>query len=124
MSRNRIILAVIAAAMATSANAAHLSDIQGGVFVNNQPVSASAEVAQGDQIKVVKGSAVLVYSNGAAISITSGQTIVVLANPPEQVSMWDGGGLPGPYVYGGALVVAGGAGLAIALSQASKPASP
>ena len=76
------------------------------------------------EIKVVKGSAVLVYSNGAAISITSGQTIVVLANPPEQVSMWDGGGLPGPYVYGGALVVAGGAALAITLSQASKPASP
>ncbi len=123
MSRNRIILAVIAAAMATSANAAHLSDIQGAVLVNNQPVSASAEVAQGDRIKVVNGSAVLVYSNGAAISITSGQTIVVLANPPEQVSMKDGD-LPSPYIYGGALVVAGGAGLAIALSQASKPASP
>jgi hypothetical protein len=110
--------------MATSANAAHLSDIQGAVLVNNQPVSASAEVAQGDRIKVVNGSAVLVYSSGAAISITSGQTIVVLANPPEQVSMKDGGNLPSPYIYGGALVVAGGAGLAIALSQAGKPASP
>ena len=123
MSRNQIILAVIAAAMATNANAAHLSDIQGAVLVNNQPVSASAEVAQGDRIKVVNGSAVLVYSNGAAISITSGQTIVVLANPPEQVSMKDGD-LPSPYIYGGALVVAGGAGLAIALSQTGKPASP
>ncbi len=123
MSRNQIILAVIAAAMATSANAAHLSEIQGAVLVNNQPVSASAEVAQGDRIKVVNGSAVLVYSNGAAISITSGQTIVVLANPPEQVSMKDGD-LPSPYIYGGALVVAGGAGLAIALSQTGKPASP
>ncbi len=123
MSRNQIILAVIAAAMATSANAAHLSEIQGAVLVNNQPVSASAEVAQGDRIKVVNGSAVLVYSNGAAISITSGQTIAVLANPPEQVSMKDGD-LPSPYIYGGALVVAGGAGLAIALSQTGKPASP
>ncbi len=123
MSRNQIIIAVIAAAMATNANAAHLSDIQGAVLVNNQPVSASAEVAQGDRIKVVNGSAVLVYSNGAAISITSGQTIVVLANPPEQVSMKDGD-LPSPYIYGGALVVAGGAGLAIALSQTGKPASP
>lgn len=119
-----IILAVFTATMTVSASAAHLSDVQGAVFVNNQPVSASVEVVQGDRIKAVKGSATLVYSNGTAVPVTPGETVVVLASAPEPVSMNDGDLLPPPNNNEAALAVAGGVGLVVALSVATRPVSP
>jgi hypothetical protein len=119
-----IILGGIAVAMATSASAAYLSDIEGAVLVNNQPVSASLELAQGDRVKVVKGSANLVYSNGATVRIAAGQTLVVLANPLEQLSMNDGGLEPLNDNMAGLALAAGGAGLAVVLSRTNQPASP
>ncbi len=106
MHMKRIILAVIGAMMATSASAAHLGDVQGAVLVNNQPVYASVDVAQGDRIKVVKGSATLVYSNGAAVPIASGQTLVVLAKAPEPMPANDGGLLPADG-HEGEMIIAG-----------------
>jgi hypothetical protein len=128
MSRKWIILAfltaaVSAAAMPLSANATHLSDVKGAVLVNNQPISASVEVVQGDRVKVVKGSATLVYSNGAAVPISSGQTLVVLASPPDHMSMKDSGWQPQDS-HEGEWVVGGAVGLAVVLSQLPKPASP
>ena len=125
MSRKWIILAVLA--IATSARAAHLSDIQGGVLVNNLPVSQSIEVFQGDRIKALDGSATLVYCNGSAIAITPGQTIAVLACPSETAPVpVTSSAFTMPGVQGSALLLAGGlgVGLAIALSESGPSTSP
>jgi hypothetical protein len=124
MSRKSLILAVIATAMATGANAAHLSDVEGAVFVNNKPIDASIEVIQGDRIKTLKGTATLVYANGAAVRIKPGHTLVVLENPPEEVSMKDGIVPPPGTGAEAALVVAGGVALTVGLTELGRPVSP
>jgi hypothetical protein len=124
MSRMSLVLAIIASAMASGANAAHLSDVEGAVFVNNQPVKASIEVVQGDRIKTLKGSATLVYADGAAVQIKPGHTLVVLDRGPEYISMKDGM-LPPPSTEAeAALVVAGGVALTIGLVELTRPVSP
>ncbi|MGO9483936.1 MAG: hypothetical protein ACLPX9_05050 [Rhodomicrobium sp.] len=123
MFRKLIIPVLITAAMATSARAAFLTDIKGAVLVNGQPVAKTLQVAQGDRIKVVNGSASLVYSSGATVRVASGQTLAVLATPPKRELMTDESSQPQDG-YEGGLVVAGGVGLAIVLSQVGKPASP
>ncbi len=123
MFRKLIIPVLIAAAMATSAKAAFLTDIKGAVLVNGQAVTASLQVAQGDRIKVVDGSASLVYGNGATVPVASGQTLAVLATPPKREPMTDESLQP-QNGYEGGLVLAGGVGLAIVLSQVGQPASP
>ncbi len=110
--------------MASGANAAHLSDVEGAVFVNNKPINASIEVTQGDRIKTFKGSATLVYANGAAVQIKPGHTLVVLENPPEEVSMKDGIVPPPDTGAEAALVVAGGVALTIGLTELGRPVSP
>jgi hypothetical protein len=123
MSRKCVILALIASAIATSANAAHLSDVEGAVFVNNKPVNVSMELVQGDRVKVDKGAATLVYADGSALKIKPGHTLVVLERNVEQGSLKDVGYLP-PADPEAALVVAGGVGLAIGLTELSRPTSP
>jgi hypothetical protein len=124
MSRKILVLAIIASAMASGANAAHLSDIEGAVFVNNKPIDASIEVTQGDRIKTLKGSATLVYSNGASVRIKPGHMLVVLENPPEQMSMKDGVLPPADSSAEAALVVAGGVALTLGLTELGRPVSP
>lgn len=130
MTQKLIIFSVIIAMMTANAQAAYLSDVQGAVLVNNQAVTTSVEVAPGDRVKVVSGSVNIVYSNGAIVPVAPGQTLVVLANPPGapapataadsgESNVWQ----PALYV-GGGLAVAAGVGLALELSQNSKPASP
>lgn len=132
MLRKGIMFAIAAAAFAaaaplaaTGAMAAFLMDIQGAVLVNDQPVSVGLEVAQGDRVKVVEGSAKLVYANGASVRIPPGQTMVVLSTPPEQASLKDEG-WQAPENHEREWVVAGSLGLALALSLTPKPkpASP
>ena len=131
--------------MAANAQAAYLSDVQGLVLVNNQPVAANTniEVVPGDRVKAVSGSVKVVYSNGAIVPVAAGDTLVVLANgpaptaspiptaSPSQVSGATGGYKDdsgySDYLYiGGGLAVAGGAGLGVALllQKQNKPASP
>jgi hypothetical protein len=125
MSRMSLILAVIVPAMVPSAHAAHLSDVEGAVFVNNQPVSANAEVAQGDRIRATKGSATLVYADGSTLRIRRGTTLVVherrhsLKDPAEETSL-----PPSDVDAEAALVVAGSVGLSVGLSQLTRPVSP
>ena len=127
---------------ATSASATHLSDLQGSVLVNNRAVAANIELAPGDRVRVVSGSVRIVYNNGVIINVAPGQTIVVLKKPPEDHV--EGAILPpasaetGVFALGGTAAsigmvaggaaVAGGAGLAVALSQKGttppKPLSP
>lgn len=123
MFRKLIIPVLVAAAMATSARAAFLTDIKGAVLVNGQRVATSFQVAQGDRIKVVNGSASLVYGNGATVPVASGQTLAVLATPPKREPITDESLQPQDG-YERELVLASGVGLAIVLSQAGKPASP
>jgi hypothetical protein len=124
MSRITLILAVVVSAMASGANAAHLSDVEGAVFVNNQPVKASIEVVQGDRIKTLKGSATLVYADGAAVQIKPGHTLVVLDREPEHMSMKDGMMPPPDTGAEAALVVAGGVALTVGLVELTRPVSP
>ncbi|MGO9485626.1 MAG: hypothetical protein ACLPX9_13715 [Rhodomicrobium sp.] len=132
MLRVRVFAFLLAALAATSARATHLSDVQGTVLVNNQAVGWNNEVVPGDRVKVVSGSAKIVYDNGASVTVAPGQTVLVLASPPAGPVEGSGSfGDQGPglfaaggtaaavgYIAGGA-AIAGGAGLAVALSSNS-----
>ena len=138
--RLSIPVAVITVMAATNACAAHLSDMQGAVFVNNRAVSANIEVSPGDRVKAVSGSAKIVYDNGTVVQVRTGQLVLVLAPPekaaPEPVSgsleRLEPGflGIGGSTLGAAGLVAAGavgGASLAIAQSGNSgkpKPLSP
>ncbi len=134
MLRTSISIAVIAALMASGAEAALLTNIQGAVMVNRgagfSPAGNVAEVAPGDRVRAGQGSADIVYENGCSVKVGPGQMAVVLAAAPNcQGGLKDGaaeetGVSTGTLVIGG-LVVAGGIGAGIALSQNNgKPASP
>ncbi len=131
MTRKLVSAAIIIAMAATNAHAAYLSDIQGAVLVNNQPVTSNVEVAPGDRVKAITGSVKVVYNNGTAVPVTAGETVVVLASDLSPSASYSESSkdsvIPDNsayYIVGGGLVVAGGVGLGIWLSQSSKPASP
>jgi len=126
MARKLVSAAVIMAMMATNAHAAYLSDIQGAVLVNNQPVTSNIEVTPGDRVKAVTGSVKVVYNNGTTVPVTVGETVVVLANNVSPSGTYRDVSEPdySTYYIVGGLVVAGGVGLGIALSQNNKPKSP
>jgi hypothetical protein len=131
MRRKSVSIAVAATLAAASAQAAQLTNVQGNVQVNNgggfKPVAGFAEVSPGDRIKVVNGSADIIYGNGCTVKIRQGQVVAVLWNAPGC-----GGGLKdGPAAEAGlstetavigGVAIAAGAGLAVALSN--DPASP
>jgi hypothetical protein len=78
-------------------------------------------VDPGDRIRVVEGSADIVYENGALVTVQPGQTAVVLANAPAATGMtFD---ISDTAFVAGGLLIGAGAGLAIALSK-NGPASP
>ena len=140
MFRVSILAAAVLAITAASASAAYLTDIQGAVLVNNHE-QAGKEVQPGDRVKAVTGTVKIVYNNGAIVNVSPGQTAVVLANAPERTCPPDGsprdskGYCPegGSYSLGTSATaglaigaaVAGGVGLAVALSNnSSQHASP
>jgi hypothetical protein len=138
MTRTIISTAVAFAMIATGASAAHLDGQQGTILINNRPVAADSELAPGDRISVMSGTARVVYDNGISQDIGEGQTAVVLANAPGSYPPGGRGGrAPGADPYdtednsSDALVIGGvvllGTGLAIALSHqhsAPNPLSP
>ena len=131
MAKRFITAAIIAAMAIGNAQAAYLSDIQGAVLVNNQPAKGDTQVSPGDRVKALTGSVKVVYNNGAVVPVTAGQTVVVLASnsnssaPPPPANTGNSGIFDdsNTLIIGG-LVVAGGIGLGIALSQNNSPASP
>jgi hypothetical protein len=129
-------VAVIAALLATSAEAAMLTNVEGAVSVNRgdgfRPTEGGS-VVSGDRIRTGMGSASVVYENGCSMRIGPNQTVAVLASPPACAGASivgapnNGGevataGVP-PILLGG-LVVGGAVGLAVALSNNSSPHSP
>ncbi len=133
MVRKSIVLAVIAALMASSAEAALVTNIQGAVSVNSgdgyRPAENATVVAPGDRVRTGDGSADITYENGCTVKIGPGQTAIVLYAAPvcdgglKDGAAADTGISTGTLLVGG-LVVGGAVAGAIALSQPSKPASP
>ncbi len=133
MLRNAISITVIMMLMAASAQAAHLANVTGTVLINRgdgfRPIAGGVEVSPGDRIRAGAGSADIVYDNGCAAPVGPGEVVVVLLTPPACKGARDGfsafaGPSPETLIIGG-LTIAGGAGLAVALSEGtSHPASP
>jgi hypothetical protein len=130
MVRKLISSVVIASLIATYAEAARLTNVQGSVIVNRgdgfQPAQGGAPVAPGDRVRVNEGSAEILYENGCAVRVGPGQMVAVLYTPPacKGTSTESASGLKdGPssssmtYVYiGGGILLAAGAGAGIALA--------
>ncbi len=131
MSRKSVPIAIGMTVFAWSAQAAMLTNVEGAVSINrgpgDQPGAAGVELNPGDRVKAGEGSADIVYANGCSTRVAPNHVMVVLAAPPSCA----GGGLKDGIVAGeepstlliGGLIVAGGAGAAIALAN-SHPASP
>ncbi len=134
MARKSISVAVIAALMASSAQAALLTNVQGTVTVNQGngyiPAASGSVVAPGDRVRVGEGSAGIVYENGCAQTVGPGQTVLVLYAAPDcNGGLKDGAavetGVPTETLVIGGLVVGGAVAAAVVLTQGtSKPASP
>lgn len=134
--RRAISVALISGIMLSTAQAAHLADVQGTVLVDYglgfHAVAGNAALGPGDRVRAEHGSAVIVYDGCNAVPVAPGQTVAVVWNPPCSkmgFSEHSGTGfseLPAStYVLGG-VAIAGGVGLAVALSSSSNgsPASP
>ncbi|MGO9547579.1 MAG: hypothetical protein ACLPPF_22655 [Rhodomicrobium sp.] len=119
MFRRSISVAVVTMLLTASAQAAHLSNVQGTVLINRgggfQPVTGDVKVLPGDRIDAREGSAFITYDNGCTARVGPGVVATVLSVPPV---------CNGSTLIIGGLVIAGGTGLAIALSQGNAPASP
>ncbi|MGO9173855.1 MAG: hypothetical protein ACLP7P_18085 [Rhodomicrobium sp.] len=134
MLRKSISIAVITALLVSNAEAALLTNVQGTVTVNRgegfAPAGNTAVLAPGDRVRAETGSADIVYDNGCTVKLGAGQTVAVLYAAPDcGGGLWDGAasssGISTGTLLVGGLVVAGGIGAGIALSQkSSKPASP
>ncbi|MGO8781355.1 MAG: hypothetical protein ACLQKK_20965 [Rhodomicrobium sp.] len=127
MVRKSISIAVITALMASSAEAALLTEVQGMVTVNHgegySPAGAGGEIAPGDRVRAAAGSASIVYENGCTQKVEPNQTVIVLYAPPA--CKVESQGFSTLTYVGGGVLLAGGAAAAVALSQnGSKPASP
>jgi hypothetical protein len=122
-ARAFVSVAVVAALLATSAEAAMLTNVEGAVSVNRgdgfRPTDGGS-VVPGDRIRTGMGSASVVYENGCSMRVGPNQTVAVLASAPTCT-----GGLkdaepqaPGfPPILLGGLVVGGAVGLAVALTD-------
>ncbi|MGO9485294.1 MAG: hypothetical protein ACLPX9_12020 [Rhodomicrobium sp.] len=134
MVRKTISIALVASLAATSAQAALLTNVEGGVSVDRgygfAPAGASSVIAPGVRIRTGEGSADIVYENGCTVKVAPGQTVIVLGSPPpcREAAGAPAGGVSENALYlGGALAVGGGAAAAILLTQSnssSRPASP
>ena len=137
MVRKSISIAVITALLASNAEAALLTNVQGTVTVNRGdgfvpagPAGTTAVLAPGDRVRAETGSADIVYDNGCTVTLGAGQMVAVLYAAPDcSGGLKDGAasssGISTSTLLIGGVVVAGGIGAGIALSQkSSKPASP
>lgn len=137
MVRKSLIFTVVAALTASSAQAAMLTNIQGGVSINAgggyQPVAGPATVVPGERIRTGDGSADIVYDNGQTVHVGPNQVVLVSNLPPSAGPAPDTGGglkddtgIPLAYWVGGALVVGGGVAAGIILTENNHhhPASP
>ncbi len=139
MVRKVISIAVIAGLMATSAQAALLTNVQGAVTVNHgdgfQPAATGAIIIPGDRVWAGEGSADIVYDNGCVVRVGPAQMVAVLNSSPacNGNASSTGGGLKdgiiedsgistGTLVIGG-LLIGGGIAGGILLTQ-HDPASP
>jgi hypothetical protein len=129
----KLIFSLVLAGSLTSAQAAQLN-VEGTVLLNRgdgfQPVPSNIEVKPGDRIRVVQGSARIVYPNCYAVNLNTDQMAVVLANPPaSDCGVFRSGGLKDgvagvdstTLIVGGGLLIGGGIGLTVLLLD---PASP
>ncbi len=132
-------ITISAAFIATSAQAATLTNIEGAVTVSQgsgfQQAVAGAEVVPGDRIRTQSGSAGILYPNGCAVSVGPKQLVTVLASPPPCPAAGGGALKDGPVaaavppdgtVLFGGLIIASGIGIGIAVSNNNNnsPASP
>jgi hypothetical protein len=136
MVRRLISSLIIASLFATGAEAAMLvADSQASILVNRgdgfQPAQSGTVVAPGDRVRVISGSASIVYDNGYAVKVGAGQMVAVLQSPPnsggETTSSLKDPPSNMTYAYiGGGLLLAGGigAGTVLLLNNNNKPASP
>lgn len=122
--------AFIVGMVATSAEGALLTNIQGAVFVNSGngfiPVTAGTSVNPGARIRVGAGAAEIFYENGCSQKVGSDQVVLVPSAPPCAGSLKDGGDIAAApaasefalpdAVTAGALLAAG-AGLAIGIAN-------
>ena len=129
MAKRLASAAFIVGMVATSAEGALLTNIQGAVFVNSGngfiPVTAGTSVNPGARIRVGAGAAEIFYENGCSQKVGSDQMVMVPSAPPCAGSLKDGGDtaavassdftLPDT-VTAGALLAAG-AGLAIGIAN-------
>jgi hypothetical protein len=132
-TRRVVSFALVSAMMVSAAQAAHLADVQGRVFVDYgqgfQPAAGSAALGPGDRVKAEQGSAVIVYDgcgtkDYGSVTVRAGQTVVVVDHPSCAPTVL--GGLPQSTVIIGGVAIAGGIGLAVGLSNNSNgsPSSP
>lgn len=119
-------LILMSGLLLTAVQAAQLN-VEGTVLVNKgdgfRPVPSGTEVNAGDRVRVVQGSARIVYANCYAVSLQTGQMALVLSNPPAgNCGLLSTGGslkdvpVDNTYLFvGGALAVGGGIGLTLLL---------
>jgi hypothetical protein len=128
-----ICAAVFAAVLGTNAEAAFLANVEGVVSINHgdgyRPAGSGAALVAGDRVRTIEGSTDLLYENGCSLRIGPHQTVAVMLSPPpckgaEEISSSTDYGVS-PLVLGGLVVVGGGVGLAVALSNdVHTPVSP
>jgi hypothetical protein len=99
---------VVAAFLASNAQAVSLANIEGPVSINYgkgyQPASIGSLVVPGDRVRTSDGSVDIVYDNGCSTHVGAKQVALVLSTPPScngAVGYGGGGGLkdgpvPGP----------------------------
>ncbi len=147
--RSYVSAALMVVLLATNAQAAVVSDLQGPVWMSRgdgiRPVSIGSVLSPGDRVRTGDGFVVIRYENGCATRLGPRQASAVLLSPPPchedgfaEGSLKDGGlngGAGGAEivldepsldaVLGGGLVVGVGAGMAVALASGQpRPVSP
>jgi hypothetical protein len=81
--RTSAVIALALAIMINGASAAQLSDVQGGVQVNDLAVPVNAGLAPGDRVKAISRPLKIVYNNGTAVTVLPGQIAVVQEYDPH-----------------------------------------
>ena len=121
------LLGLTAAVAVTTAHAATLNAVQGGVFVNSgngyNAVGGTTELSPGDQVMAnAGGSAQIVYPDGCKVALEPGSVVAIAPKSPcsiETGSVPDassGSGIDGTTLLVGGLVVGGAVAAAVALS--------
>ena len=121
MLRKPIAIALIASLAVSGAQAALLTNVQGTVTVNHgygyEPAGVGGPVGPGDRVHAGEGSADIVYENGSAVNVGSGQTVIVQSTTPASAV---GSQTPDALTYAaGGMLAAGGVAAAIGFSESN-----